>query len=194
MQGCRPLSAAEVALVMQSFSGTFAARDHALFTLGIFSGFRITELLSLTVKDVVQHGQMVDRVTVHRRHMKRKRQSRSVIFHPQAKRALQVWLQDMATRGDGAPDTYVFKSRKGGNHPISRRHALAILKEAFRSCEMTGTLGTHSMRKTFANNVHERLARDVVKTQQALGQQHITTTIRYLSFRGEEIDQAILAL
>ena len=76
----------------------------------------------------------------------------------------RVWLQDMATRGDGAPDTHVFQSRKGGNHPITRRHALTILKKAFRACAMTGTLGTHSMRKTFANNVHNRLARDVVKT------------------------------
>jgi site-specific recombinase XerD len=59
---------------------------------------------------------------------------------------------------------------------------------------LRGKLGTHTMRKTFANNVHERLGRDLVKTQRALGQKNITTTILYLSFRDDEITQAILAL
>jgi integrase len=126
--------------------------------------------------------------------MKRKLQSRTVILHPKAKLAVQTWLDTMTKAIDVSPETYLFKSRKGQNRPISRIQALRILKEAFDSCEMTGKLGTHSMRKTFANNVHERLDRDLVKTQRALGQKNITTTIRYLSFRDEEIDEAILAL
>jgi integrase len=194
MRGCRPLSDGEVDLVMRSFGGKFALRDQALFTLGIFSGFRITELLSLRVKDVLQHGQLVDRVTVQRRHMKRQRASRTVVLHPVAKTALQAWLGRMSDRLEVTPETYVFQSRKGPNRPISRIQALRILKEAFDSCEMTGQLGTHSMRKTFANNVHERLGRNLVKTQQALGQQNITTTVQYMSFREEEIDEAILSL
>ncbi len=194
MQGCRPLTEPEVDLVMQSCGGKFAARDTALFTLGVLSGFRITELLSVRIKDVQQHGQIVERVTVERRHMKRKLLSRTVILHPKAKRAVQVWIEVMSTSIDVSPDTYLFKSRKGQNRPISRIQALRILQEAFDSCAMTGKLGTHSMRKTFANNVHEKLDRDLVKTQRALGQKNITTTIRYLSFRDEEIDEAILSL
>jgi integrase len=195
MRGCRPLTAEEVAVVRQSFGGTFAARDHALFTLGILSGFRVSELLSLRVKDVWQHGQPVDRVTVQRRHMKRKRESRTVILHPQARAAVQAWLAAMpAYMAPAAPDTFLFRSRKGPNRPISRVQALRILQEAFASCELRGKLGTHTMRKTFAQNVHERLGRDLVKTQRALGQKNITTTILYLSFRDEDIAQAILAL
>jgi integrase len=184
----------EVACVLQSFHGPYAARDRALFTLGILSGFRITELLSLRVKDVLQHGHLVDRVTVPRRHMKRKTQSRTVILHPQAKAALHAWLAALQTQATVTPETYVFKSRNGPNQPISRRRALRLLQAICRSHGMTGQLGTHSMRKTFANNVYERLGRDLVKTQHALGQQNITTTIRYLSFREEEIEAAILAL
>jgi site-specific recombinase XerD len=179
---------------MQSFHGPYAARDKALFTLGILSGFRITELLSLRIKDVLQHGRMVDRLTVPRRHMQRKTQSRTVILHPQAKVALHAWLEDMRGRRAMTPEAYVFQSRNGANQPISRRRALRLLQAIFRGHGMTGRLGTHSMRKTFANNVYERLGRDLVKTQHALGQQNITTTICYLSFREEEIEAAILAL
>jgi hypothetical protein len=49
MKGCRALTDDEVALVSKSFSGTYAARDKALFVLGVKSSFRISELLSLTV-------------------------------------------------------------------------------------------------------------------------------------------------
>jgi integrase len=61
MKGCRPLTAEEVELVQQSFGGVYAERDQALFLLGVKSGFRISELLSLRVGDVSQHGQLVDR-------------------------------------------------------------------------------------------------------------------------------------
>jgi integrase len=49
MKGCRSQTDEELMVVSQSFGGTYAARDKALFLLGIKSGFRISELLSLTV-------------------------------------------------------------------------------------------------------------------------------------------------
>jgi site-specific recombinase XerD len=49
------------------------------------------------------------------------------------------------------------------------------------------------MRKTFARKVHERLGHDLVKTQRALGHKNINSTVAYLSFVEDEIDQAILA-
>ena len=82
MKGCRPLTDAEVAIVAQSFGGTYATRDRALFVLGIKTGFRISELLSLTIGDVYQHGQVVARVTVKRAHMKRKVEGRTLAAAP----------------------------------------------------------------------------------------------------------------
>jgi integrase len=67
MKGCRPLTDEEVALMQRSFGGFYADRDKALFLLGVKPGFRISELLSLRVGDVTQHGRLVDRVTVPRR-------------------------------------------------------------------------------------------------------------------------------
>jgi integrase len=59
-------------------------------------------------------------------------------------------------------------------------------------CEISGQLGTHSMRKTFARNVHERLGNDLAKTKKALGHKNISATMHYMSFMDEEIDRAIL--
>jgi hypothetical protein len=41
--------------------------------------------------------------------------------------------------------------------------------------------------------MYERLHRDLVKVQRAMGHKNINSTVAYLSFREEEIDAAILA-
>lgn len=194
MKGCRPLTDEEVALVAKSFGGTYAVRDRALFLLGVKSGFRISELLSLRVGEVCQAGRLVDRVTVRRQHMKQRREGRTVLLHPEAKAALAAWLGHLSAAGSLLPTVYVFQSRKGLNRPISRIHAWRILQEAYVANELTGKLGTHSMRKTFANRLYDRLGHDLVKTQRALGHRNINSTVHYLSFREEDIDAAILAL
>ena len=193
MPGCRPLTDDEVDLVLQSFGGRYALRDRALFCLGIYTGFRITELLSLRLQDVSQHQQVLARLTVPRRHMKGKYASRSVPLHPLAQLALAAWIGQMPSHFPVTPESYVFRSREGGNQSISRMHAHRLLREAFASCEMLGPLGTHSMRKTFAKRVHRRLGNDLAKTKEALGQKTITATMHYMHFLHDEIDQAILA-
>jgi integrase len=193
MKGCRPLTDEEVMLVQQSFGGVYAARDKALFLLGVKSGFRISELLSLQVGDVAQHGRLVDRVTVQRRHMKNKTEGRTVLLHPEAKAALATWLLSLRQTPGCTAQTFVFRSRKGGNRPISTVQAWRILHEAVTTNELTGKVGTHAMRKTFANRVYHQLNRDLVKTQRAMGHKNINSTVAYLSFVEAEIDAAILA-
>jgi integrase len=194
MKGCRPLTDEELMVVSQSFGGTYAARDKALFLLGIKSGFRISELLSLTVGDVYQHGHLVERVTVQRRHMKKRIEGRTVVLHPEAKAALAAWLQTLQADGSLLPSVHIFQSRKGVNRPLSRVQAYRILQEAYGVNGLTGKLGTHSMRKTFANRVYDKLNHDLIKTQKALGHRNINSTVSYLSFREEEIEAAILAI
>jgi integrase len=117
MRGCRPLTDAEVSLVAKSFGGTFAARNRALFIVGHRTGFRISELLSLHVGDVMQHGKILDQIGVQRRHMKGgkagKTSGRTVKLHPEARAALSVWLEISGKRlkDDLDPATLVFCSR-----------------------------------------------------------------------------------
>lgn len=194
MKGCRPLTEAEVAAVMENFHGRYEARDRALFLLGLKSGFRISELLSLRIGDIVQHGKMVDRVTVARRNMKKKTEGRTVILHPDAKEALAEWLEDLRQAGYMTEGDFVFQSERGRNRAISRVQAWRILDDVFDYCGLTGKLGTHSMRKTFADRVHKLTNENIFKTQLALGHKSPASTVSYLSFKQEDIDQAILAI
>jgi integrase len=199
MKGCRPLTDEEVKTICRSFGGTFAARNKALFVVGHRTGFRISELLSLTVGDVQQHGKIVDHVTVQRRHMKKKTEGRTVALHPEARAALSVWLEVLAKRLKGAldPVTPVFCSRvrdeAGRRRAISREQAWRLLTEAFAANELSGKLGSHCMRKTFANRMYDLLKHDLVKVQRAMGHKNINSTVAYLSFREEDIEAAVLA-
>lgn len=227
MKGCRPLTAGEVEQIAAAFSGRYAKRDRALFLLGVKTGFRISELLSLEVRDVSPGpggGVEADpalpgleaeaaavlrlgpagapgEVTVRRRHMKGKRESRTVVLHPEAKAALEEWIGELHASGRASPRTPLFLSRvqfsgKGkakAKRAITAMQAHRILQAAFAVCGISGRTGTHCMRKTFAGKVYDSLGKDLIKTQRALGHRNINSTVEYLSFRQEEIDEAVLS-
>lgn len=97
MKGCRPLTKDETRLLKNLFRGKLAKRNYALFVLGASTGFRISELLSLTIGDVIgTDGDFKERVTVSRQNMKGKRSSRSNLLNNEAQRALEPWFYQLA--------------------------------------------------------------------------------------------------
>jgi integrase len=81
----------EIAMVKDALTRT---RDKTLFILavGLKTGLRISELLSLKVGDVYQYGRLADVVYVERKHMKQKLEGRAIPLHQDAKVALSVWV------------------------------------------------------------------------------------------------------
>lgn len=181
MIGSRPLEENEIKRVMELLPNS---KYRLFFTFGLYTGFRVSELLSLRVSDVMKHGQLVDRVVVARKNMKGNRKSRSVVLHQQVKNALMTHLS-------GRADDWLFQSRQGG--PIKRKQAWALLNGVFIQARLQGKLGTHCMRKTFASNMYHKLNKDLIATQKALDHVSINSTISYLSFNEKLIDEAILS-
>lgn len=189
MIGCRPLTQNEIDLIQETLK---TPRDRALFTLGLFTGFRISEALSLRWVDVLNVDKTFrDRITVTRKNMKGKLSSRNVLVHPKLKQALNELYQSITDENLDVL-SYVFRSQKGSDRPISRIQAYRVIVEATKVLNISGPVALHSMRKTFASRVHARLGKDLLKTKTALGHKNINSTISYLSFDTEEIDNAIL--
>lgn len=187
MNGCRALSDQDIARILSNLP---QLRDKVLFLMGLKTGYRISEMLSLRVSDIYQFGEIADRVSVQRRHMKQKTRGRTVLLHPELKAMLLKLIQE-----EGLLETsYLFRSRKGKNSPMGRIQAWRILKQAMIRSKVSGKVATHSMRKTFAQKVYLKLGRDLIRTQAALGHQNINSTVSYLSFLQSEIDDAILSL
>jgi integrase/recombinase XerD len=94
MQGSRPLTDLEIEIVLTHLT---SIRDRTLCLVGIRTGFRISELISLRVENVTQYGQVANQITVARSNMKGKNSSRTVPLHPQAKKALEEHLAQMGS-------------------------------------------------------------------------------------------------
>lgn len=205
MIGCRPLTPNEFALVLRAFRGRDELRNRALFVLGVTTGFRISELLSVSISDVHREGRQVQRIRVRRRDMKGGRRrgprrgrgavhGRTAVLTPLARKHLELWLGHLALEGALDPDAPLFRSRKGKDRAISRVQAYRVLRDAFAYCELDLTSpGTHTMRKTFADTMYEALGHDLFKLQKALGHASPSSTVAYLSFNEEEIDEAALS-
>ena len=183
MAGCRALKKTEIVKILEVLK---TPRDRALFTLGIYSGFRISELLSLKISDVYQFGRVVDRVRVSAKYMKGKERTREVALNAEARRAIELIVLDI--KGG-----YLFESREG-NGPLSRRQANQILKDAFNSLKLNGKLSSHALRKTYCEAIHKALGGDIYKTSKAMGHKSVDSTAKYLVIDQSEIDRAVLSL
>jgi len=201
MLGCRPLEKAEIEQALTALQGSRTRqRDRCLFLMGMYSGFRISELLSLRVWDVVQYRQVLQRVHVERSNMKGKKRSREIPLPTNARKALAAWLPILFRWRGNLPDTYVFQSTKGGH--ITRQHAARIMRDLAQRFGWPPKIGTHSLRKTFAKGVYalarkhwrpgmENPLREVMK---ALGHSSMAITERYLGLDVAAVDSLILQL
>lgn len=158
-------------------------RDYILFLLGIYTALRISDILSLKVKDLKGKNYLRIREKKTRR---KKYNERTIELHPVLKRELKKYLKDK-------PDhEYVIKSRTGNNRPISRERAYMILKEAAEAFNID-SLGCHSMRKTMGYHLYKK-TQDLVLVQQALNHEDSSYTLRYIGMEQDTVNQAITKL
>jgi len=189
LRGARPLTAEQVRAVLNT---TKKAREKALFTLGFCTGYRISEILSLTLADVATDGRVHSHLTVKAKNTKTK-QGRSVFLNQTAQAAILELVDSMASF---PRDTPLFLSRKtanGKHKAISRQQAHLIIKAHFAAVGEFGNVSTHSLRKTFAAGIYQATGK-IELVQIALGHKSITSTMSYLSFNTSAIDSAIAEL
>jgi site-specific recombinase XerD len=70
MAGMRDYTDAEIDLVRKSCGGRYALRDRCFLEMALQMGLRVSEMLSLTVSQVYQYGEVVEEVSIERKHMR----------------------------------------------------------------------------------------------------------------------------
>ena len=90
MKGTRPLDNNEIRLVSACFTGTYEVRNRGLFMLGVSTGGRISELLSLTIGDVYQNRKPVTDLLYDRSIVKGGEVSRAVPVNTDGMRAMMT--------------------------------------------------------------------------------------------------------
>ena len=192
MKGTRPLNNDEIRRVSAAFTGTFAVRNRGLFMIGVSTGGRISELLSLRIGDVYQNKKPVTDLLYTKRIVKGGETSRAVPVNVDGRAAIDKlidWHREKYITL--APSRPLFPSRnKGGTVAMNRQTAHDMLKTAFIEAGLNGHLATHSLRKSFAQRVYEQSG-DIYLVQELLGHRNVATTQKYIGVNYASAREAV---
>jgi len=166
---------------IQAMKEALAGRNRLMFIMGVSFGLRITDLLTLKLGDL--RGK--DFFMIGEEKTKKKR-----------KITLSEAVKEEIAQLDGSDNDYVFRSRQGGNKPISRVQAYRILNDAAKRAgilEKVGSIGCHSLRKTFGYQLHSK-GIDITRIMAIFGHSSPEITLAYIGITDEEISDAYLMI
>lgn len=163
-------------------------RNELLFVLGINTGLRISDLLLLSVGDVLtEKRKPVQRLELYEQKTKK---SRAVALNAKTRRLIERYFKE--ERRDAFSAEPLFLSQKGGK-AITRQHAYYILNRAARAVGITERIGTHSLRKTFGYFAYKQ-GQDLALIQKLLNHSSQEETLRYIGITQEQLDEVVMSL
>ena len=162
---------------IKSYLKQNGSRDLLLFTMGINTGLRISDLLKLRVIDVRNKS-----------HVEIKEQKTAKTKRFPLLGNLQSMIEEYA-RGR-LDNEYLFRSREGANKPITRVMAYLIINEACHKAEIIDSIGTHTLRKTFGYH-HYQQFHDVAILQYLLNHSSPSITLRYIGITQDNVENTL---
>ena len=151
-------------------------RDYMMFVIGINTGLRISDILSLKVSDIK------DKSHITITEIKTKKNKRFLI-NSQLKQDIDKYINNMSD------DDYLFQSQKGNNKAISRVQAYRILNNAAEQVGLDN-IGTHTLRKSFGY-WHYKQYKDVALLQELFNHSAPSVTLKYIGVNQDLMDKSI---
>ena len=195
----RPFTDPEFSSLSSHFAATGQTRNLLLLKLGCGTGYRISELLALRVRDVWTGTDVAREVMIARRNLKggkgayhRAVRGRRVPLAEPVREAIQGHLAKIGTQN---PDQAIFSTTQGHGEPMDRSAVYRVLTEACRRCGIdTARISTHSLRKTFVGRIYKASNHDLIATQRIVGHTNPATTARYLETDSAQLDALMRAV
>lgn len=160
-------------------------RDYCLFTVGINSGLRISDLLNLTVNDVIENGKIKNRIRLRE---KKTNKFKDFPLSDNSKLALREYLKSR----DYKLNEPLFLSRKNKGF-LLRQQAYKIINDVAKSIGIKDKIGTHTLRKTFGYHAYNN-GYDITLIQKLFNHSTPAITLRYIGITQEELDDVYLSL
>ncbi|WP_278682761.1 site-specific integrase [Paraclostridium bifermentans] len=160
-------------------------RNYIMFLIGIYTGIRISDILKLRVKDVIDLSSKKDKRKVKKQIVLREQKTskqKIIKINPILREPLEAYVQDKELY------EYLIKSRQGFNKPISRKRAYEILKELGEMFNIYN-LGCHSMRKTFGYHYYKQ-TKDIALLQKIFNHSSPAITLAYIGIDQDRMDKA----
>lgn len=179
LNAVEPIKDVELIKDVEDYLKEQSERNALLFLYGIYSGFRISDIIDKRVRDV--KGRMDFDVAE-----KKTGKVRKIPIHPKLKKAIDSYIADKKDY------EFLFKSRKGRNAPITRQQAYRVLNDAGKRFGLQ-LIGTHTMRKTFGYHLYQQ-TKDINLVQSVLGHYSPEITKTYIGITQERMYDAIRQL
>lgn len=160
-------------------------RDYCLFVLGINSGLRISDLLKLTISDIIENGKIKDRIRL------REKKTNKFKDFPLSEKAKQAIKEYLKTRNYKEYEP-LFISRKN-NGFLLRGQAYKIINNVAKSVGIKEKIGTHTLRKTFGYHAYNN-GYDITIIQKLFNHSSPSVTLRYIGITQDELDDVYLSL
>lgn len=185
-------STKKIAQIKNLLRGQRRFRDLLLFTVGINSALRASDLLKLKVGDFLdEDGEIKDRFSI-REEKRGKRQE--VVINDSIREALEAYLTAYPTIQDDPSHFLFFNTKSGDYHqPISRQQAWNFITAICQEVGLRGQYGTHTLRKTWG--YHARMnGVDLALIMHKLNHSDLAYTKRYLGITDEELEMVVRRL
>ena len=160
-------------------------RDYCLFTVGINSGLRISDLLKLIVSDVIDGNKVKDRIRLRE---KKTNKFKDFPLSDNAKSAIKEYLKTRSYN----PNEPLFLSRKNKGF-LLRQQAYKIINDVAKSIGIKEKIGTHTLRKTFGYHAYNN-GYDIAIIQKLFNHSTPAITLRYIGITQDEMDDVYLNL
>ncbi|HEY5562733.1 MAG TPA: tyrosine-type recombinase/integrase [Clostridiaceae bacterium] len=170
---------------MKTYFKSKSLRNWALFTLGINSALRISDLLALSVDDVMDsNGNIRERIKVKEI---KTRKGKSFPFTAKVKESLDIYIKTEH------PTKALFPSRQSGEAHMSRVQFHRAIKEAAEYVGIKENVGSHSMRKSWAYNAYMKGVK-LAQIMDALNHSSESMTLRYLGITQDILDEVYMEM
>jgi len=168
-------------------------RDKLLFAAGLYTGLRISEIISIKMSDVFTTSGGVRNTLKITRLKKKNTVYSNIPIHPKLREQLASY-KDLLDAQDQTylPSPWLFPSTDAPENHIGRIRAHNILTEAFDSVSIEGA-STHSMRRTCLTNM-SRAGIPLRTIQEISGHSNLGQLQEYLAVDPADSHRAIMSL
>ena len=161
-------------------------RDLAIFILGINTNLRASDLLRVTIGQVL-HLKPGEQFSIRE---KKTGKLRSITLNKTVHEAFQAL---MATLDTSDPGAHLFQShRRGKGGKLSEEYLNMLVKGWCREINLRGNYGSHTLRKTFGYIHRVKFHTDIPTLMTIFNHSSQKETLNYLCIQPDEVQDAYL--
>ncbi|WP_067725345.1 tyrosine-type recombinase/integrase [Oceanobacillus damuensis] len=180
MNFVQPIRDPDVIKGIKQYLKLRSIRNYLFFCLGIYSGLRVSDLLSIKVGMVKgSHVSIIEQ---------KRKKPKKFLIHPSIRDDLDGFI---AGKND---DEFLFKSRQAKTksklkgQPIDRSTAYKMLNDVAKEFGLVD-IGTHTMRKTYGYHLYMKNKTNIALLMQMFNHNDESTTLRYIGVTQEMMDE-----